>query len=745
MPSRTSSRTKHSNKLFEALGQAVAFHQAGELGEAERLYRAVLRSEPRQFDALHLLGLLEAGRGRNDEALRLLDRALAINPRSADALNNRANVLSSLERYDEALASCERALALRPDFAEALNNRGNALHDLKRYQEALASYDRALAIRPHYAKALANRANALRDLKRYEEALASCNRALALVPDFAEALNNRASVLHEMKRYEEALAWYDNALAIMPDYAKAFNNRASVLRALKRYDEAIAAYRRALQLKPQDPSTLNNLALAVMDQHRDEEAVALLSRSATFDPKNGRTLIYLATALRHLDRLDEASEVAQRALELLPDDPDALNVKGRVLLDQNRVDDAIGLFRTTIERKPDMADAYNNLGIALKVIGRSGEALAAYHKALDVEPKMTFVFVNLGDAWSFKSADDPHLRAMEELMRDTASISEDERMQLCFALSKAYADLERHDESFQLLLEGNAIKRKQTAYDEAATHALFDHIPQVFTPELVRAHRGAGDPSSVPVFVLGMPRSGSTLVEQILASHPKIFGAGELKDFDTVVKTVRGPDGAVVPFPDFVPAFGAAHYRSLGEQYLRRLAAYSRTAERITNKMPSSFFFIGLIHLALPNARIIHTMRNPVDTCLSCYSKLFTGVQPFTYDLGELGRYYRKYDELMRHWRSVLPEGAMLDVQYEDVVADFETQARRIVAYCGLEWDDACRAFYQAKRPVRTASAFQVRQPIFKSSVGRWLPYKNLLRPLLEELQLDEQPAQSAS
>ena len=313
-------------------------------------------------------------------------------------------------------------------------------------------------------------------------------------------------------------------------------------------------------------------------------------------------------------------------------------------------------------------------------------------------------------------------------------------MQLCFALSKAYADLGRHEESFRLLLEGNAIKRKQTIYDEAGTLALFDRIRQIFTPELMRAYEGAGDPSTVPIFVLGMPRSGSTLVEQILASHPKVFGAGELRDFDTVVKMVRGPDGAVVPYPEFIPASGAQHYRRMGEQYLQRLSAYSKTAERITNKMPSSFFYVGLIHLALPNARIIHTARNPVDTCLSCFSKLFAGVQAFSYELGELGRYYRKYDELMSHWRSVLPAGAMLDVQYEEVVADFETQARRIVAYCGLEWDDACRSFYKATRPVKTASASQVRQPIFKSSVGRWLPYKDFLAPLLRELPAYEQP-----
>jgi sulfotransferase family protein len=262
----------------------------------------------------------------------------------------------------------------------------------------------------------------------------------------------------------------------------------------------------------------------------------------------------------------------------------------------------------------------------------------------------------------------------------------------------------------------------------------------VASAELIRNKAGLGDPTDVPIFILGMPRSGSTLVEQVLASHPKVFGAGELKDFDQVVKTVFGPDGAVVAYPEFLPSFGAEHLRRMGAQYLRRLRQHSADAPRITNKMPSSFFYTGLIHLALPNARIIHTMRNPVDTCLSCFSKLFSGEQNFSYDLGELGRYYRKYTELMEHWRHALPPGVMLDVQYEEVVEDFETQARRIVAHCGLEWDEACLAFHKNKRPVKTASALQVRRPIYQSSVGRWLPYKDQLEPLLRELPI-EQPA----
>jgi Sulfotransferase family len=226
-------------------------------------------------------------------------------------------------------------------------------------------------------------------------------------------------------------------------------------------------------------------------------------------------------------------------------------------------------------------------------------------------------------------------------------------------------------------------------------------------------------------------RSGTTLIEQILASHPKMFGAGELRHLSLLAASLPG-------FPEIVPYLSAERLRQLGTSYVDAVGAMAPDAERVTDKMPGNFALAGLIHLALPNARIIHMRRDPIDTCLSCFSILFTNGQPYSYDLAELGRYYRAYEELMEHWRSVLPAGVMLEVRYEDVVSDLEQQARRVVAHCGLEWDDACLGFHEARRTVRTASAAQVREPIYRSSMGRWRPYKELLRPLITELGLVE-------
>ena len=314
---------------------------------------------------------------------------------------------------------------------------------------------------------------------------------------------------------------------------------------------------------------------------------------------------------------------------------------------------------------------------------------------------------------------------MEALLEDVENLPVEEQIHLHFALGKALADIREYEQSFRHQLQANALQRQQFTYDEIGAHTKIDRIRSAFTPEVMQSLTGVGDPSSLPVFIVGMPRSGTSLIEQILASHPRVFGAGELDLLGQLV--IAGTSNGITR--DWV--------QTLGPRYLSGIRALAPPRDRITDKMPSNFLFVGLIHIALPNARIIHARRNPVDTCLSCFSKLFAGEQQFAYDLGELGRYYRAYDRLMAHWRDVLPEGRMLEVDYEEVVADLEVQARRIIGYCGLEWNDACLEFHKTERAVRTASVMQVRQPIYRSSIGRWRPYARMLTPLLDALGID--------
>jgi tetratricopeptide (TPR) repeat protein len=683
----------------QALLLAEQYRRAGRLGEAEDLCRRVVAAEAANAEAWHLLGLIAHQSGRLAEAIVHVGRAVALDDRVALYHANLGEMQRLSGRPDLAIVEARRALEEQPDQPGTLSNLGIALYEQKDFFEALRCYDRAVALSPEFADAHSNRGNALRALKRLAEA-------------------------------EQA---YRRALGINPRFAAAWNNLGTTLRDLKRPQDAEEAYRTALEIVPNDPDTLDNLALALKDLDRPDEAVDLLRRALAVEARDPKLFVHLASVLLDQAKADEAALALERALALDPESHDAVNLMGRVAFERGALEEALAQYRAALALNPDLADAWNNMGNALKELGRLGDARAAYVKAIEIDPSISGVYLNLADSMSFVPGD-PYLTALEALDRQVDRLSATDRVHLGFALGKAYGDLKDHCRAFEHLLDGNARKRRLTRYDEAATMALFDRTEQAFTAELVAAKSGLGDPSAVPIFVLGMPRSGTTLIEQILASHPAVHGAGELKTFNAVVDAVHGPDGHIIPYPDFVPALDSAALAGIGASYLAQVRALAPDAARITDKMPANFFFAGLIHLALPNARIIHTVRDPVDTCVSCFSKLFTAEQSHTYDLAELGRYYRRYALLMAHWRRALPQGRILDVRYEDVVADVEGQARRILAHCDLAWDPRCLAFHETDRPVRTASATQVRRPIYTGAVGRWRVYEAFLGPLLAEL-----------
>jgi tetratricopeptide (TPR) repeat protein len=389
--------------------------------------------------------------------------------------------------------------------------------------------------------------------------------------------------------------------------------------------------------------------------------------------------------------------------------------------------------RRAIALKPTLAGAHHNLGVALMDLGRLTEAREASERAVALAPREPMHFRQLGEVMKYANGD-PFLTALETLSQDEASLTVARQIDLHFALAKAYADIGRPEDEFRRLLAGNKLKRSRIEYDEAAVLGIIDRAQQVFTPELIRASQGAGEPSVKSIFIVGMPRSGTTLIEQILASHPQVHGAGELKLLDRAIADVHSSMREAPAYPEMALQMSDECFRKLGRNYLAGVTQLAPAASHIIDKMPANFVFAGLIHLALPDATIIHAVRDPVDTCISCFSKLFTEGNFQTYDLAELGRYYRHYRALMQHWREVLPPQRILDVHYEDTVADVESVARRIVAHCGLPWDQRCLEFYSTTRIVRTSSAAQVRRPIYASSIGRRYSYGALLEPLLAEV-----------
>jgi tetratricopeptide (TPR) repeat protein len=556
-------------------------------------------------------------------------------------------------------------------------------------------------------------------------------------PNSADAHLNLGSVLVQSNRLEEALMHFEKAIAIKPGSSTARTSLGHVLAQLNRADQAIIQFEKALEISRQNAEpylhACYNIGVLLQELNKHAEAIPHYARAIAIKPDYAEAHNNLGDALLKSGRPEEALTHFKKSAAIRPHLPEAHNNVGIALDALNLGIEAVANFAEALARKPDYAEAHANLGLVLESLGRVDEATQAFEKAIDHAPKSAKFYRML---FSSKKAiaGDERLVAMIELAHHAATLPRVEQIELHFGLGKVFADLEQYDLSFKHLLEGNALKRREIAYDESATLRAIDGIRAIFNSQYMPSKQGLGIRSSQPVFIVGMPRSGSTLVEQILASHPLVFAGGELDHLQRAVTTFAAQHGAQVSLPEKIRKIADDDLLRLATFYLRKLWNMAPNAERVTDKMPSNFRFAGLIHLALPNARIIHTRRDPIDTCVSCFSTLFAQSQAFTYELGELGRYYRAYEQLMNHWREVLPEGVMLEVRYEELVTDFEAQVRRILAHCGLEWHDACLAFYKAKRPVKTASAAQVHQPLYRSSVGRGSRYGDMLRPLIDAL-----------
>jgi tetratricopeptide (TPR) repeat protein len=508
-------------------------------------------------------------------------------------------------------------------------------------------------------------------------------------------LFERGLAAHKRGALADAERLYAQALELLPGLVPALSNRGAALRDLERPAEAIACYEEALRLEPNHVFVLNNRGVALIDLRRPAEALASFEQALRLKP---------GFAAAHNNR--------GRALANLDPAPDP--------------QDALASFDRAIALQPDYAEAWDNKGVLLAELGRLHEAEQAIGRSIEIEPRRVRSYYHLADLRRFQRSD-PILGAMKAIAGEP-SISGGDRIELDFALAKAFDDIGEHELAWGRLAEGNALNRAQLRYDEPAQLATLERIALVFSSELIAERRSGAKPSPNPVFIIGMPRSGSTLIEQIIAGHPKAHAIGESRALpDTVAaRGLASPEKVADARPQALAA--------LGGSYLQHVRALAPEADRIIDKRLDNYRFAGLIALALPGARIIHVRRDARDTGLSCFFKLFGQGAPYASDLGELGRYWRGYEGLMAHWRAVLPEGVLLEVDYEALVADPEGGARRILDHCGLEWDSRCLDFHRSERRVRTASAAQVRRPVSADSIGRWRAYADHLGPLLEAL-----------
>lgn len=542
----------------------------------------------------------------------------------------------------------------------------------------------------------------------------------------------RGNAYLTQRRMAEAVASYEHSLTLDPGQADAHNNMGLALAALGRTAEAVEHYHRALSLNSRHFQAQSNLGVIAVHQGRIADAVACYQRAIAIQPDHPETHNNLGVVFAQLGRFEDAIRHYERSLAIQPNNAEVHNNLGVALWEQGRLDEAVVQHEAALKIQPGHAAAHNCLGNILKLQGNLSQALSHYDQAIASQPDFAEAHFSRSELKKFRRRD-ADLDALEQLAASD-KCPPGKAPFFHFAAAKALEDTGDYERAFDHFRKGNQLKRRQIQYSEPAQSMLFQRIRSVFDRNLLERLAGEGDPSAAPIFVLGMPRSGSTLVEQILCSHPQIHGAGELLAMHKAITSELAAAGATA-YPDWFRHIDGPTARRIGSAYLSHLPVPEEGKVRIVDKMPDNFPNIGIIRLALPNARIIHTTRESMDTCWSCYSRLFTFGQNFSYDLGELGRYYRRYEEVMAHWRSVLPQDAMLEVSYEDVVDDLEGQARRLIAYCGLEWDDRCLSFHKNSRTVKTASTVQVRQSLYRSSLQRWRPYEAWLGPLARELQ----------
>jgi len=625
-----------------------------------------------------------------------------------------------------------KILEIDPDHVDALSLLAAIAGQAGKHDVAGELLVKAVELAPERADVHANLATSLKARGRFAEAGAGYRRALQLDGGSVASLVNLGSVHLELAEQEDAAAYFRRALDIEPDEFRARMGLGRAMLALGKVGDAVNCFRRATELRPDSRAAHVQLARAYRTDGALDEAVACFRRVLELSPDDFGTLVDLGAALQTKGDLGEAISIYRKALGLSPDSaPTRLNLAS-ALQAQGKLEDAIGTYRKALQVDPDFAQAHNNLGVAYQIQGEHEQAVACFRRSLELDPVNATTSANLANSIRFTDDQQGDIMRMERLLGEIEADAET-RSHLHFALGKAYDDCQRWDGAFEHFRRANELVGVRFEADKFK--GLVDGLISICSRELLERGKEVGDASELPILIVGMPRSGTSLVEQILASHPQVHGAGELRFIGQLLESLANaiPE---TPYPASLEQVGPRLAGKLARKYLSQLDALRTAERRVTDKMPSNFLQLGLVAMILPHARIIHCRRQPMDVCLSCFARDFSdrkGLE-FTYRLEDLGFYYRHYTRLMKHWRKHLPL-RMLDVDYENLVAEPERISRELVAFCGLEWSPQCLRFYETQRSVATASNWQVRQPVYSRSVERWMNYEAFLEPLARALQ----------
>ena len=651
-----------------------------------------------EAEVLRLRALLQKG----EFAAALADAETLLNqvPENRDIWYVIAVSQRYLQRIPDALTTLARFEQLHPNFSRLFQERGHCHVALKEAEPAIEAFLQAVNINP----ALPASWNALKTLFKITGRTADADLAgqhvakLASLP--AEVIN--ATSLFSDGEIIAAEQLIRQFLLRHGDHVEGMRLLAKIGMKLDVYDDPELLLERALLLEPDYHAMRYDYVLALLGRHKHAQALEQIERLLKIEPDNRAYRITHAT----------------------------------VSVGMGKHEQAIEAYRQILVETPRAADVHLSVAHALKTLGRQSEAVASYRTAFELRPSFGDAYWSLANLKTYRFAGEDIARMREQ--ERAADIGAEDRYHLCFALGKALEDRGDYAESFGYYRRGNALKRAELRFKIEPLERNARLQTAVCTREFFAARRDSGCDSGEPIFIVGLPRSGSTLLEQILASHSQVEGTTELPNILRFVAELQGrdPDTQEPRYPAILERLTPADFRRLGEKYLADTRAYRTGKPRFIDKMPNNFRHIGLIHLILPNARIIDARREPMACCFSNFKQLFASGQEFTYDIEDIARYYRSYVQLLRHWDDALP-GKVLRIQYEDVVEDLEGNVRRILDFCGLPFEPACLAFHKTERSVRTASSEQVRRPIFKEGIDQWRhfePWLGSLRSALGDL-----------
>jgi tetratricopeptide (TPR) repeat protein len=616
-----------------------------------------------------------------------------------------------------------------PGDVNSLRLLGVALLDQDKVSDAMETLERAAAASPNFWRARTDLARAYRAAGRFEAAREELKRVVAAAPGLDAAWLAYGDVLVDLEKYPDARFAYERARVTDP-YSKRIEEATGALGAEDR-KAAEAIFRDILKSDPSHVGALCGLAAVSLTVSRGTDALRLLRHALKQTAHIPLAWRGLCQTYSDLGRLPEAEAAVRKILRIEPENPKNWVMLGSVCTRLMRQGDALTAFEEAVRLDPGEIRLRLSIGHLHKTLGNRSQSEETYKRCLDLDPSFGEGYWSLAELKNYVFSD-AEIAAMQALLKGEGGDDADQA-KLHFALGRAFEHQKDYERAFEHYRIGNLRRRKTISFDIELFESKTRRVRECFDDAFFSQRAGAGWPDRSPIFVVGLPRSGSTLVEQILASHSRVEGTFELPNVLTIVREFDQSNPEHDAYPEIVRAAPIAHFADLGRRYIDEIAPIRSDRPRFIDKMPNNFSHVGLIHAMLPNATVVDVRRHPMDACFSTYKQHFAEGQSFSYDLDDLARYYRCYLGLMDHWDEVLP-GKVLHLPYEELVREPEANIRRLLSHCRLDFEPACLAFHETKRPVRTASAEQVRQPLYTSGVGYWRHFESQLEPLRRAL-----------